>query len=67
MIKIKEMLLKVEGFQYATLLDLNMGYYHNRISENASNLCAIILPWGNTGTSVYQWYLRTRQTFSNRK
>ena len=25
---INGMLLKLEGFQYATLLDLNMGYYH---------------------------------------
>ena len=29
---IQDMLLKLEGFQYATSLDLNMGYYH-------SNLC----------------------------
>ena len=27
-------------------LDLNMGYYHIRLSENTSNLCAIVLPWG---------------------
>ena len=40
------MLLKLEGFQYATSLDLNMGYYHIRLSNNASNLCTIILPWG---------------------
>ena len=24
-----------------------MGYYHIRISNQASNLCTIILPWGN--------------------
>ena len=42
--KINEMLLKLEGFQYATSLDLNMGYYHIQIIENASNLCTIILP-----------------------
>ena len=42
-----ETLLKLEGFHYATSLDLNMGYYHIQISENASNLCKIILPWGN--------------------
>ena len=44
--KINEMLLKLEGFHYATLLDLNMGYYHIQLSANASNLCTIILPWG---------------------
>ena len=43
---INEMLLKLEGFQYATSLYLNMGYDHIRISEDASNLCTIILPWG---------------------
>ena len=26
--KIQDLLLKLEGFQYATSLDLNMGYYH---------------------------------------
>ena len=26
--KIDEILLKLEGFQYAMPLDLNMGYYH---------------------------------------
>ena len=40
------MLFKPEGFQYATSIDLNMGYYHIRISENASNLCMIIFTWG---------------------
>ena len=41
-----EMLLKLEGFQYLTSLDLSMGYYHIQLSENASNLCTIIIPWG---------------------
>ena len=26
--KINDVLLKLEGFQYATSLDLNIGYYH---------------------------------------
>ena len=39
------MLLKFEGFQYATSLGLNMGYYHIRFSNNASNLCTVIFPW----------------------
>ena len=45
--KINEMLLKFEGFQYATSLDLNNGYCHIQLSKNSSNLCMIILPWGN--------------------
>ena len=40
------MLLKLEDFQYATLLDLNMGYYHIWLSENASNWFTVIIPWG---------------------
>ena len=44
--KTNEMLLKLEGFQYATSLDLNMGYYYIKLSENTSKLCMIILPWG---------------------
>ena len=43
--KIQEMLLKLEYFQYATSLDLNMGYYHIRLSKDAINLCTIILTW----------------------
>ena len=43
--KIIEILLKLDAFQYATSLDLNMGYYHFRLSEKASNLCTIILLW----------------------
>ena len=44
--KISEMLLNLEGFQYATSLELNMGYYNIHISEEARNLCNIILPGG---------------------
>ena len=43
--KINVMLLKLEGFQYATYLDLNIKYYHIGLSKNASNVCTIILPW----------------------
>ena len=37
--------MKLEGFQYAMSLDLNMGYYHIQLRKNARNLCTIILPW----------------------
>ena len=37
------MLLKLEGFKYATLPDLNILYYHIQISEDASNLCTSLL------------------------
>ena len=47
MLKIREMILNLEGFQYTTSLDLNMRYYNIRLREEASNLFTIILPWGN--------------------
>ena len=40
------MLQKLEGFTYATALDLNMGYYTIRLNPDAQELCTIILPWG---------------------
>ena len=43
--KMRDMLLNLYGFKYATSLELNMGYYHTRLSEKASNLCTIILLW----------------------
>ena len=33
----------MEGFQYAVSLDLDIGYYHIQISDDATNLCTIIL------------------------
>ena len=44
--KIQDLMLKLEGFQYATSLDLNMGYYHVELSPNSKQLCTIVLPWG---------------------
>jgi hypothetical protein len=40
------MLQKLEGFMYATSLDLNMGYYHMLLTPFARRLCTILLPWG---------------------
>ena len=42
--KIREMILNLEGFQYAKALDLNVVYYNLSISEESSNLCTINLP-----------------------
>src|SRR5437868_7999613 len=40
------MLQKLEGFMWATSLDLNMGYYHVLLTPNTSRLCTVVLPWG---------------------
>ena len=44
--QIQDLLLKLEGFQYATSLDLNMGYYHIELSPDSQCLCTIVTPWG---------------------
>ena len=37
---------ELEGFTFATALDLNMGYYTIRLDPDASRICTIIFPWG---------------------
>jgi hypothetical protein len=44
--KIQDLLLKLEGFQYAMTLDLNMGYYHIKLSSFSKHLCTIVTPFG---------------------
>ena len=44
--KIATMLQEMEGFTYATALDLNMGYYTIRLDGDAQKICTIIFPWG---------------------
>ena len=44
--KISTVLQEMEGFTYATQLDLNMGYYTVRLDGDAQRICTIILPWG---------------------
>ena len=44
--KISTVLQELEGFTFATSLDLNMGYYTIRLDPDASKICTIIFPWG---------------------
>ena len=44
--KISSVLQEMEGFTYASALDLNMGYYTIRLDPDAQKICTIILPWG---------------------
>jgi hypothetical protein len=44
--KISTTLQELEGFTYATTLDLNMGYYTIRLDPTATRMCTIIFPWG---------------------
>ncbi|MGH7955257.1 MAG: reverse transcriptase/ribonuclease H family protein, partial [Gloeomargaritales cyanobacterium] len=45
--KISDLMQKLEGFTYATALDLNMGYFTIRLNKEAQDLCTIVTPWGN--------------------
>ncbi len=44
--KISTTLQELEGFMYATTLDLNMSYYTIRLDPTATKMCTIIFPWG---------------------
>ena len=37
---------QLEGFQYATALDLNMGYYNIRISPTSQDMTTIVTEFG---------------------
>jgi hypothetical protein len=39
-------LQEIEGFSFATALDLNTGYYTIRLNPDASKICIIIFSWG---------------------
>ena len=44
--QISTVLQELEGFTFATALDLNMGYHTIRLDPDASEICTIIFPWG---------------------
>ncbi len=44
--KISTVLQELEGFTFATALDLKLGYYTIRLDADASKICTIIFPWG---------------------
>ena len=49
----------MEGFSFATAIDLSMGYYHIKLDEELSKVCPTVLPWGK-----YQ-YLRLPMGIKN--
>ena len=53
--KIITVLQELEGFTYATALDLNMGYYKIRLDPDASRICTINFLGGNTPISNCLW------------
>lgn len=43
---IEEVIWKINGFTFASCLDLNRGYYHFPLDEKSKKICGIVLPWG---------------------
>jgi len=43
---VQDMLLNLEGFQWATSLDVNVGCHHIRLDPSSKELCTIVLPFG---------------------
>ena len=44
--KILDMMQTLQGFKYATTLDLNMGYYTLSLDKSTQDICTIVTPWG---------------------
>ena len=44
--KIMDIMQTLEGFQFASTLDLNMGYYTLKLDFQAQQIYTIITPWG---------------------
>ena len=65
--KIQDLLLKLEGFKYATSLDLNMGYYHINYALIQNNYALLCYHGVNTNIRNYPWVYVIAQTFSKRK
>jgi hypothetical protein len=39
------MIRSMEGFTFASALDLNMAYYHIKLDADSQKLCTIVFPW----------------------
>lgn len=44
--KIQHLLMTLEGFTFATSLDLIQGYHQMPLDNEARKICTIVLPWG---------------------
>ena len=52
---IQDSLGGIGGFQFATVIDLSMGYYDMMLGEESHKICMIVLPWGNTRIMDNPW------------
>ena len=65
--KIQDLLLKLEGFKYATSLDLNMGYYHINLCPESKKYALLYYHGVSMNIKNYPWAYVIVQTFSKRK
>jgi hypothetical protein len=65
--KISRVLQEIEGFSFATALDLNTGYYTIRLDQMHSKSAPSYFLGENIPTSNYQWVLQVLQTFSKER
>jgi len=56
-------MLKLEGFQYGTSLEFNMGYNHVELIPFSKWPCTIVLPWANVNINAFPWKFAIVQTF----
>ena len=54
--KIQDLMLKLEGFQCGTSLDLNMGYYHIELTPTSKKCCTS--PGERTNINNYLWIMQ---------
>jgi hypothetical protein len=54
------MIRSMEGFTFASALDLNMGYYHIELDADAQKHVPLYShgTWENTNTNAYPWVSR---------
>jgi hypothetical protein len=65
--KISTILQELDGFTYATALDLNMDYYTIRLDPTVSEMCTIIILGESTRIRDYPWALEAQPTYSKPK
>jgi hypothetical protein len=65
--KVSTVLQELEGFTYATVLDVNMGYYTIGLDPDASKICTIIFPRGKNSYKRLPMGIAGPLTYSRRK
>ena len=65
--KIQDLLMKLEGFTYATSLDLNMGYYHINLTPTQRSCAPLCCLGESMNIKSYPWDYATAQIYSKKR